>query len=95
MKVQGVHIFHVDLFPGKKAHLHDVDARNEWYCPWNVISLSSLGLLMDIDGPKSGYFINYDGFRCAIVFQDFAMMSELTSFWNRSGEYKGNASCIC
>ena len=23
------------------------------------------------------------------------MMSELTSFWNRSGEYKGNASCIC
>ena len=75
-KFTGVHIFHGDLFPGKKAHLHDVDARNVWYSPWNVISVSSLGLLID----ENWLFHKLHGFRCAIFFQDFAMMSELTSF---------------
>ena len=46
-----------------------------------------------VDGPKIGYFINYTGF--VVHFFPGFCHDELTSFWNRSGEYKGNASCIC
>lgn len=74
----------------KKAHLHDVEAQNVSYCPWNVISVSSLGLLID----QNWLFHQLHGLRCAFFSRILPWWVSLQVFY-RSGEYKGNASCIC
>lgn len=71
-------------FQEKKAHLHDVDAQNVWYCPWNVTSVSSLGPLID----ENWLFHKLHGLRCAI-FPGFCHDEGANKFFTGQVSMKG------